>query len=114
MRRIFLVGPMGAGKTAIGRELARQLKLEFLDADHEIERRTGADVALIFEKEGEGAVLPVAPAAIVVSGAQAARATGGRAMQAPIAAAARESQGPASLGPMAPVPAPTGRRKNES
>ena len=44
---------MGAGKTAIGRELARQLKLEFVDADHEIERRTGADVALIFEKEGE-------------------------------------------------------------
>ena len=44
---------MGAGKTAIGRELARQLGLEFLDADQEIERRTGADVALIFEKEGE-------------------------------------------------------------
>src|SRR5579863_1706164 len=44
---------MGAGKTAIGRELARQLKLDFLDADQEIERRTGADVALIFEKEGE-------------------------------------------------------------
>jgi len=44
---------MGAGKTAIGRELARHLKLEFLDADHEVERRTGADIALIFEKEGE-------------------------------------------------------------
>jgi shikimate kinase len=44
---------MGAGKTAIGRELARQLRLEFVDADQEIERRTGADVALIFEKEGE-------------------------------------------------------------
>jgi shikimate kinase len=44
---------MGAGKTAIGRELARHLKLEFLDADQEIERRTGADIALIFEKEGE-------------------------------------------------------------
>jgi shikimate kinase len=44
---------MGAGKTAIGRELARQLKLEFVDADQEIERRTGADIALIFEKEGE-------------------------------------------------------------
>lgn len=44
---------MGAGKTAIGRELARHLKLEFVDADQEIERRTGADVALIFEKEGE-------------------------------------------------------------
>src|SRR5689334_9912444 len=40
--RVFLIGPMGAGKTAIGRELARQLKLEFLDADQEIERRTGA------------------------------------------------------------------------
>ena len=44
---------MGAGKTAIGRELARQLKLDFLDADHELERRTGADIPLIFEKEGE-------------------------------------------------------------
>jgi shikimate kinase len=44
---------MGAGKTAIGRELARHLKLEFVDADQEIERRTGADIALIFEKEGE-------------------------------------------------------------
>jgi shikimate kinase len=53
LERIFLIGPMGAGKTAIGRELARHLKLEFVDADQEIERRTGADVALIFEKEGE-------------------------------------------------------------
>jgi shikimate kinase len=51
--KLFLIGPMGAGKTAIGKELARQLKLDFLDADQEIERRTGADVALIFEKEGE-------------------------------------------------------------
>jgi shikimate kinase len=51
--RVFLIGPMGAGKTAIGRELARRLKLEFVDADQEIERRTGADIALIFEKEGE-------------------------------------------------------------
>ncbi|HEY3645429.1 MAG TPA: shikimate kinase AroK [Gammaproteobacteria bacterium] len=51
--RLFLIGPMGAGKTAIGKELARQLQLEFLDADHEIERRTGVDIPLIFEKEGE-------------------------------------------------------------
>lgn len=44
---------MGAGKTAIGRELARRLGHEFLDSDQEIERRTGVDIALIFEKEGE-------------------------------------------------------------
>ncbi|MGE5624165.1 MAG: shikimate kinase AroK [Bacillota bacterium] len=50
---IVLIGPMGAGKTAIGRELAKQLKLDFLDADQEIERRTGVEVSLIFEKEGE-------------------------------------------------------------
>lgn len=52
-RRYFLIGPMGAGKTAIGRELARIFGLDFLDADQEIERRTGADIPLIFEKEGE-------------------------------------------------------------
>jgi shikimate kinase len=51
--RIFLVGPMGAGKTTIGRQLARQLKKEFLDSDREIETRTGADIPLIFELEGE-------------------------------------------------------------
>jgi shikimate kinase len=51
--RFFLIGPMGAGKTAIGKELARQLRLDFLDADQEIERRTGVDIPLIFEKEGE-------------------------------------------------------------
>lgn len=51
--RIFLVGPMGAGKTTIGRQLAKQLKKEFLDSDREIEARTGADIPLIFELEGE-------------------------------------------------------------
>ncbi len=51
--RLFLIGPMGAGKTAIGRELARLLGREFLDTDQEIEHRTGADIPLIFEKEGE-------------------------------------------------------------
>lgn len=50
---IFLVGPMGAGKSTIGRQLARLLKKEFKDADHEIEKRTGASIALIFEIEGE-------------------------------------------------------------
>lgn len=51
--RIFLVGPMGAGKTTIGSQLARLLKLSFIDSDQEIERRTGASVALIFDVEGE-------------------------------------------------------------
>lgn len=50
---IFLVGPMGAGKTTIGRQLAKALHLEFLDSDHEIEGRTGANIPLIFDLEGE-------------------------------------------------------------
>lgn len=44
---------MGAGKSAIGKELARLLARDFFDSDREIERRTGADIALIFDKEGE-------------------------------------------------------------
>ncbi len=50
---IFLVGPMGAGKSTIGRRLAQLLGLEFVDSDKEIEERTGATIALIFELEGE-------------------------------------------------------------
>ena len=49
----ILVGPMGAGKSSIGRRLARRLGMEFIDADVELERQTGATVALIFELEGE-------------------------------------------------------------
>lgn len=52
-RNIFLVGPMGAGKTTIGRMLADKLNLEFKDSDQEIERRTGADIPWIFDMEGE-------------------------------------------------------------
>lgn len=44
---------MGAGKTTIGRQLKKKLSTEFYDSDHEIERRTGADIPLIFEIEGE-------------------------------------------------------------
>ena len=44
---------MGAGKTTMGRQLAKRLNLEFIDSDHAIEDRTGADIPLIFEKEGE-------------------------------------------------------------
>ncbi|HUO79411.1 MAG TPA: shikimate kinase AroK [Steroidobacteraceae bacterium] len=50
---IFLVGPMGSGKSAVGKVLARLRGLRFIDSDTEIERRTGVDIPFIFEKEGE-------------------------------------------------------------
>ena len=52
-RNIFLIGPMGAGKSAVGRHLARTLHLTFADSDDEVESRTGVDIPFIFEKEGE-------------------------------------------------------------
>jgi len=52
-RNIILIGPMGAGKTTIGRQLAKRLSKDFYDSDHEIEKYTGADISLIFEIEGE-------------------------------------------------------------
>ena len=50
---VFLIGPMGSGKTAVGRQLARVLGVPFYDSDAEVERRTGVDIPFIFEKEGE-------------------------------------------------------------
>jgi shikimate kinase len=50
---IFLVGPMGSGKSAVGRRLAGRLGLAFRDSDAEIESRTGVSIPYIFEKEGE-------------------------------------------------------------
>ncbi len=50
---IFLIGPMGAGKTTIGRLLAKSLGMRFFDSDKEIEQRTGASIPMIFEYEGE-------------------------------------------------------------
>ncbi len=50
---MFLVGPMGSGKTTIGQKLAQRLGLEFHDTDQEIQSRTGVDISLIFEIEGE-------------------------------------------------------------
>ncbi|MGL5727846.1 MAG: shikimate kinase AroK [Plesiomonas sp.] len=52
-RNIFLIGPMGAGKSTIGRYLAQMLNMEFFDSDQEIERRTGADIRWVFDVEGE-------------------------------------------------------------
>jgi shikimate kinase len=50
---VYLVGMMGAGKTTIGRVIAKRLKLRFLDSDHEIEQRCGVKIPVIFEIEGE-------------------------------------------------------------
>ena len=51
--RVILVGPMGAGKSTVGRALAKLLGYAFVDSDEEIERRTGANIPWIFEIEGE-------------------------------------------------------------
>jgi len=53
LNRIFLIGPMGSGKTTVGRQLARRLDMEFLDLDRELQARCGVEVAVIFEIEGE-------------------------------------------------------------
>ena len=52
-KRFFLVGPMGAGKSTIGRQLAKRFDLPFIDIDNEIENVSGADIQWIFDKEGE-------------------------------------------------------------
>ena len=77
-RHLVLVGPMGAGKTSIGRCLARHFGLAFADSDQEIEARTGATVQAIFEYEGERgfrarerdtlAALLAGPSAVIATG----------------------------------------------
>lgn len=52
-RSIFLIGPMGAGKSSVGRYLAQQLRMDFYDTDEEIEKRTGVDIGWIFDLEGD-------------------------------------------------------------
>jgi ATP-dependent Clp protease ATP-binding subunit ClpA len=68
---------------------------------------------LVFEREGEGAVLPIPTAPAIAASAMAAKATGGKATEPPPAIAAREAQAPISI-PIAPIPATSSRRKNES
>jgi shikimate kinase len=53
MSNIYLVGPMGAGKTTIGKLLASELSYDFVDSDREIEKKAGADISWIFDVEGE-------------------------------------------------------------
>lgn len=52
-QNIFLIGPMGAGKSSVGKYLASQLDMDFYDSDEEIEKRTGVDIGWIFDVEGE-------------------------------------------------------------
>lgn len=53
MKNIILIGPMGSGKTTVGKQLAKKLRLDFIDADLEIEKRTGVSISTIFDIEGE-------------------------------------------------------------
>jgi len=53
MSSIFLIGPMGSGKSTVGRALARKVGYRFLDSDREIEQRCGVDIPTIFDYEGE-------------------------------------------------------------
>ncbi|MEO7387429.1 MAG: shikimate kinase AroK [Gammaproteobacteria bacterium] len=50
---IYLIGPMGSGKSAVGRRLARELGRQFIDSDDAIEERSGVDIPFIFDREGE-------------------------------------------------------------
>jgi len=52
-RNVYLIGPMGTGKTAVGKSLARLIGVPFLDSDAEIEKHAGVDIPYIFEQEGE-------------------------------------------------------------
>ncbi|CEN32024.1 Shikimate kinase 1 [Candidatus Westeberhardia cardiocondylae] len=52
-RNIFLIGPMGSGKSTVGKKLAEKLGFSFFDSDNEIERISGVNIAWIFDVEGE-------------------------------------------------------------
>ncbi|ARC55000.1 shikimate kinase [Candidatus Riesia sp. GBBU] len=52
-RNIFLIGPMGSGKSTIGKQLSKKLNMNFFDSDKEIEKKTGVNVSWIFDVEGE-------------------------------------------------------------
>ncbi len=52
-QNVFLIGPMGSGKSAVGRHLARLLRFPFHDSDADVEAKTGVNIAFIFEQEGE-------------------------------------------------------------
>lgn len=88
-RSIFLVGPMGSGKTAVGRRLAQELGLAFIDSDDVVEARSGVDITFIFEREGEAGFrerecrvideLTAQPAIVLATGGGACMDPGNRA-----------------------------------
>jgi len=82
---IFLIGPMGAGKTTIGRHLAKALNKDFIDSDQEIEEKTGANISWIFDVEGEEGFRKREKAMIeeLTSGHNIVLASGGGAVLAP-------------------------------
>ena len=81
---LWLVGMMGAGKSAVGRALARRLGREFVDTDAEVEKRAGASVHEIFESEGEaGFRVREREALEAVAGRPAVVALGGGAIAQP-------------------------------
>jgi shikimate kinase len=85
LENIFLVGLMGAGKTSIGKLLAKRLGKSFVDCDHEIERVTGVKIPVIFEIEGEAGfrVREARMLADLVRGRNLVLATGGGAVLLP-------------------------------
>lgn len=82
---IVLVGPMGSGKSAVGRQLASRFGLEFVDSDAEIQARTGVDIPYIFEREGEAGFRAREAEVLdeLTRGPPAVVATGGGAVQDP-------------------------------
>ena len=82
---LILIGPMGAGKSCIGRRLAERYGLRLADADREIEQRTGASVTMIFECEGEAGFRARERAALaeLLAGDGVLLATGGGAVLDP-------------------------------
>ncbi len=53
MQNVILIGPMGSGKTTVGKQLAKRLRMDFVDSDHMIEDRCGVSISTIFDIEGE-------------------------------------------------------------
>ena len=91
-QRLFLVGPMGSGKSTVGRHLADLLECPFIDSDAEIESRAGADIPWIFDVEGEAGFrrrettvikdLVAQPAAVIATGGGAILAAENRELMA--------------------------------